>query len=145
MQTHGCGKQHNLFHEILDCLLIKHDVYCHINVNKHNIALWQHGTSQTKWCKITEGQIMVSINYTEYYTSRLITGTRLTWHTVRPEVMAMNIRLVLLTWSMAELSTLKALWSTPWEWNFLMFSHNVTVLLLWKCTHEAKVSYLYLK
>jgi hypothetical protein len=46
---------------------------------------------------------------------------------------------------MAELSTLKALWSTPGEWNFLMFSHNITVLLLWKCTHEAKVSYLYLK
>jgi len=88
---------------------------------------------------------MESTKYTEYYRSRLITGTRMNWRTARPKFMEMNIRLVLLTWSMAELSTLKALWSTPWEWNFLMVSHNVTILLLRKCTHEAKVSYLYLK
>jgi hypothetical protein len=46
---------------------------------------------------------------------------------------------------MAELPTLQALWSTPWEWNFFMFCHNITVLLLWKCSHEPKISNLYLK
>jgi hypothetical protein len=146
MQTYGRGKRHNLFHEMLDCLLTKHNVCCNINVNKCHISLWQHSTpDKMKWCKITDDQITGSIVYTEYYRSRLITGTRLNWQKARPKVMAMNIRLVPLTWSMAELSTLKALWSTPREWNFLMFSHNITVLLLRKCTHEAKVSYLYLK
>jgi len=43
-----------------------------INVTQHS----DNTARETKLCKITDDQIMVSIKYAEYYTSRLITGTR---------------------------------------------------------------------
>jgi hypothetical protein len=36
IHTYGCGKQHNVFHEMLDCLLTKHNVCCNIEVDKCN-------------------------------------------------------------------------------------------------------------
>ena len=33
----------------------------------------------------------------------------------------------------------------PGKWNFAMFRHDIVVFLTWQCSHQSKVTYLYLK